>query len=106
ARAAQFATRSRRLTDRRGRVGPVHLVQVDVVGAQRLRAGLDALPQPGRAGVADQPVAVHPQPALADAAIGSAHLICSVYDCHTWSPVAVVLSGGVDLSRGANGGIG
>jgi len=64
---------ARRLGDRNLRVGPVHLVQVDVVDAQRCQAGVHALAQPLRARVADQAGIGHAQGAL-----GSEHELVPV----------------------------
>ena len=45
-------------------VGPVQLVEIDVVGAEVAQARLHALPQPGRARIPDEGVSLHAQPAL------------------------------------------
>src|ERR1700722_17446617 len=50
----QFAQRARRLGGRHGRVGPMHLVQVDVVHAQHGQAGVDSSAQPFRTCVANK----------------------------------------------------
>src|SRR5271168_1362699 len=50
----QLAQRARRLGGRHGRVGPMHLVKVDVVHAQRGQAGVDSSAQPFRTCVANK----------------------------------------------------
>jgi hypothetical protein len=60
----ELPQRARRLGGRNLRVGPVHLVQVDVVDTQRSQAGVHALAQPLRAGVADQAGISHAQGTL------------------------------------------
>ena len=45
---------ARRLGSRHGRVGPVNLVQVDVVGTQRGQTGVHTSAEPFRTRVADQ----------------------------------------------------
>ena len=60
----QFFQHLGRLLGRGVQIGPVDLVEVDVVGFEVVQAGLDSLAQPLPAGVADQAVAVHAQPAL------------------------------------------
>ena len=61
----QLLERTRGLRERDLRVGPVHLVEVDVVDAERLEARVDVrCAKPGGAGVADEPVVGHPQAAL------------------------------------------
>lgn len=45
-------------------VRPVDLVQVDVVRSEVPQAGVDALPKPPAARIAEEPVAIHPQAAL------------------------------------------
>jgi hypothetical protein len=52
------------LLEGRAGIGPVELIQVHVVDAQRLQARLDPPAKPGRARVAHEPRVAHPQPAL------------------------------------------
>ena len=46
------------------RVGPVHLVDVDVVDFERAQAVLDSAAKPGGTGIADETLVGHPQAAL------------------------------------------
>ena len=60
----QPGERLRGLIKGRAGIGPVHLVQVDVVGAERPQAGVDALPDPAGACVTNQAAVSGPQSAL------------------------------------------
>src|SRR5215204_6398147 len=60
----QLLERARGLREGHVRVRPVHLVEVDVVGAQEAQAALHALTQPPWARVPQQGVALHPQAAF------------------------------------------
>ena len=63
-----------RFLEGRGRIRPVHLVQVDVVGAERLQAFVGALTDPGGTGVAlDAATGGRPQPTLG----GEEHLVAA-----------------------------
>jgi hypothetical protein len=53
-----------RLLRRRPQVGPVDLVQIDVVGTQVTEARLRALSEPAGARVPEQRLALHAEPAL------------------------------------------
>src|SRR6266849_5630888 len=54
----------RRFIERCLRVGPVQLIQIDVVRAERAQTRLQSLPEPERAGVANEIVTLFPEPAF------------------------------------------
>ncbi len=54
----------RRFTERCLRDGPVQLIQIDVVRAERAQTRLQSLPEPERAGVANEIVTLFPEPAF------------------------------------------
>lgn len=64
ARVDQFLEGAGGLRERDLQVGPVHLVDVDVLDVQRLQAFVDPTAKPVRTGVAHQAVGGHPQAAL------------------------------------------
>lgn len=55
---------ARGLGERDLRVGPMHLVDVDVIDAEGLQALIDSTAKPIGAGVAHEPLLSHPQTAL------------------------------------------
>jgi len=63
-----------RFLERRARIGPVELVEINVVYSQVSQALFDALAQPSDACVGQQLAAFHPQPALG----GQDHLVSPV----------------------------
>ena len=62
--AHQIVERAHGLLDRRLRIGPVHLVEIDPVGAQPLQARLDGPHDIGPRGVARPRAVAHRQPNL------------------------------------------
>ena len=79
------------------RVGPVHLVDVDVVDFERSQAVLDSAAKPGATGIADEPLLGHPQ-----ATLGRDHdLVATVVKVVSQRPAEESLRGAeaVTLSR-------
>jgi hypothetical protein len=75
----ELLERSSGIGERDVRVGPVHLIEVDVVNAERLQALVDSTAKPSGARVANEPMLGHPQ-----AALGSDHdLVTAVVEIVT-----------------------